>query len=320
MRLAAPGLLALALLLPVLATAGPAAAPGAAADYFVASDGETAHGRVALPAGDARGLIVIAHGYGHQAADHDKHLEDLAALGFVAVAMDYRGAQDGFPLLAGAHDTEAATRDFLARFGLDHATLYSVSMGTAVAGIVLADMPGVFSWWVDSEGLSMLHETWAGATALSPSGNPTAVRAKAAIEEECGGTPATAAPAYLARSAAALAPRFSGLQGAILVHDVNDGLVPHDQGREMEAALVAIGVPTDFYTVLRGDVGHEGTTLTGYAGVNADGLAGHGNESNDTQAMTAISFRLLKDLVTGAYGPPSGHGQFVVDRDLGTLP
>jgi len=305
------------LLLPLVPTH--ASGAGGVQDYFVVADGESAHGRLALPDGAPRGLVVLLHGYDHDADDHDAHLAHLAAQGFVAVAMDYRGAHDGFPLLAGAHDTEAATSDLMARYRFAHATLFSVSMGTAVAGIVLADMPDVFDVWVDSEGLAMLHETWAGASALSPSGNPTAVTAKAAIEAECGGNPAQAPQAYAQRSAALRAPEFRGLRAAILIHDLNDGLVPHDQGREMEAALAAIGVPTDFYTVVRGEPGHEGTTLTGYAGQNVDGLAGHGTEDDDAQAMTQVAFRILDDVVNGAYPLPTGHGQFVTDRDFGML-
>lgn len=305
-----------ALLLPLVPASGSSAG---VQDYVVTADGESAHGRLALPAGEPKGLVVLLHGYNHDADDHDAHLAHLADEGFVAVAMDYRGAHDGFPLLAGAHDTEAATRDLLARFGFEHATMYSVSMGTAVAGIVLADMPGVFDVWVDNEGLAMLHETWAGASALEPTGNPTAVTARAAIESECGGTPATAPEAYLLRSAAVRASEFRGLKAVILLHDTNDGLVPHNQGREMEAALAAQGIPTDFYTVLRGEPGHEGTSLTGYAGLNVDGLAGHGTEDDDAQAMTWISFAILDQVVTGAYELPTAHGQFVVDRDLGML-
>ncbi|MEA3201018.1 MAG: hypothetical protein QOE90_2446 [Thermoplasmata archaeon] len=312
MRAAPAAAIALVLLVPALHAGAPAAG---VSDYFVGG----AHGRLAVPVGAPLGLVVIAHGYAHQAVDHDAHLQRLADEGYVAVAMDF-GPASAFPLRAGADQTEAATRDLLATYGFDHAILYSVSMGTAVAGMVLADMPGVFTYWVDNEGLAMLHETWAGATALSPSGNPTAVTAKAAIEEECGGTPATAETAYLERSAAVRAPEFVGLKGVILLHDTNDGLVPTNQGREMEAALAAVGIPTDDYQVLRGEPGHEGTSLTGYAGVQVDGMAGHGNESDDTQAMTALSFHLLDALVTGRYGVPEGHREYVVDRDLGTLP
>lgn len=314
---AAPAALVLLLVLPALGAAD-APAPGVS-DFFVDVDGASAHGRIAVPDGAAKGLVVVVHGYSHQAVDHDAHLARLAALGYVAVAMDF-GPKAEFPLLAGAHQTEAATDALLAQYGFQHAILYSVSMGTAVAGIVLAERPGVFEYWVSNEGLAMLHETWAGATALSPSGNPTALKAKSAIEAECGGTPAEAPLAYAARSAALRAPEFRGLKGAVLLHDSNDGLVPTNQGRELEAALAAVGVPTDYYQVLRGQPGHEGTSMTGYGSLQVDGMAGHGDESDDAQAMTALSFAVLEDILAGTYELPQGHREFVVDRDLGTLP
>src|SRR5581483_43279 len=277
MRALAIAGLALALLAPTLA-AGGGAPPCASSvgDLVVGS----AHGRIATPCGAPRGLVVILHGYGHQAADHDAHLARLAELGFVAFAMDYSGPVDGFPLRAGALDTEAALAQVRGEWGFSHGVLFSVSMGTAVASMVLADEHGFFTAWVDSEGLSQLAETWAEATALAPA-NGFAKLAAQRIQEECGGSPAVAPGCYHERSAALRAYAFEGLQEAILLHDVNDGLVPYNQGREMEAALAARGVPTEFYTVLRGEAGHEGTTLTSYGGENVDGLAGHGDEGDD---------------------------------------
>jgi len=308
------------LLLTTLPTPIPAQAAGEVSDYTITVDGQTAHGLVATPAGTPLGLVVVAHGYTHTAESHRGHLSELAARGFVAVAMDYRGDIDGFPLSAGAADTMAATGDLAATFGFDAGILYSVSMGTAVAGIVLAEMPGFFTYWVDNEGLAMLHETWAGASALEGSGNPTAVNAKHGIEAETGGTPATHLEAYLARSAVYRAAEFAGLQGVILTHGLNDGLVPYNQGREMQAALAAQGIATDFYTAIRGNEGGEGTTLTGYGGVNVDGVAGHGTESNDAHTLTALSFDLLYRLVEGdASVVPAGR-EVVVDRDFGVLP
>lgn len=308
-------LMALSLLQPVHGSEAPLVE-----DYWVSVEGEQAHGLVARPLGEPTAFVVILHGYTHQAESHRGHLEALAERGALAIAMDYRGPVEGFPLAHGAAETDAAIADLADGQDFPLKVLYSVSMGTAVAGMVLADTPGFFDYWVDNEGLAMLHETWAGASALVGTGNPTAVNAKAGIEAECGGTPADAPDAYVQRSAALRAPEFVGLKGAILVHGLNDGLVPHNQGREMQAALHAIGVPTDFYTTLRGHVGGEGTTLTGYAGGNVDGLSGHGTESDDFHTTTALSFALLYDLVEGdASVLPTGR-EVVTDRDLGTLP
>lgn len=299
-------------LLPLLAPTPALAA--SAQDYVVTVGGEDAHGLLALPDGDVKGIVVIAHGYGHKAASHRGHVERLASLGYAAVAMDYRG--EGFPLRAGADDTLAATRDLMARYPGKPVVLYSVSMGTAVAGIVLAELP-VFDYWVDNEGLSDLPELHTEASLLAPA-NAYAAKAVADMNEECGGAPAQQPACYQQRSAALRAAEFRNLKGVVLTHGLNDGLVPHDQGREMQGALEAAGIPNDFYTVARGNVGGEGTTLTGYGGQNVDGLAGHGTESNDAHALTALSFALLEQVLDGTL-VPSGR-EHVVDRELGTLP
>lgn len=314
----------------LLAPMAPASEPttGLVAPLTVEVDGELAHGLIGTPSGDATALVLVLHGYGHQAESHRDHLQTLADMGAIGVAMDYSGPQEGFPLANGARDSCSAFAPLAAAHPDVPSILYSVSMGTAVAALVFQECP-LFDWWVNNEGLAMLHETWAGASALYASGNPTAVNAKNGIEAECGGTPATAPECYLARSMALQVESIPTwcvpsldvrcLRGVYLTHGLNDGLVPYNQGREMVAALRAHFIPADFYTVVRGNVGGEGTTITGYAGQNVDGLAGHGTESNDAHALTALSFRLLYDLVRGDLAPPTG-ADLVVDRDAGTLP
>lgn len=288
--LAALVLLAAAPLVP--ATGGAMVVP-----YAIDVDGETATGRLGVPAGEPLGLVVLMHGYTHTSASHVGHLQHLADQGWLAVAMDYRGT--GFPLAAGAADTRAAIADLDARHAFPTRVLYSVSMGTAVSALLLPHER--FDAWVNNEGLSMLHETWAGAKALSPSGNPTAVNATRDIEAECGGSPAVAPDCYRARSAALRAAEFD-VGSVVLTHGLNDGIVPYDQGREMVAALRANGIPSDFYTVV-GCPGGEGTTITGYTPAGPLGLAGHGSEANDTHCMTAFSFALLDDVLAGRLVP-----------------
>lgn len=323
---------ALAVLVMLLAVPfAPAPASGAEArvePISIVVEGEVATGLTGIPAGEPRAIVLILHGYGHTSESHRGHLQALAERGAMAVAMDYRGPTTGFPLRAGAADSCAAFLPLHREFWNVPSILYSVSMGTAVAAQVFEKCP-VFDHWVNNEGLAMLHETWAGAAALSPSGNPTAVNAKNGIEAECGGTPATQPVCYAERSMALRVDQIPWsclpysdcrpLRGVHLTHGLHDGLVPYDQGREMVAALRANLIPADFYTVVRGEACQEGTTLLGYAGVSCTGLAGHGSESNDAHTLTKLSFGLLYALVDGTLPPAAGR-ELVVDAGLGTLP
>ncbi|HVM44833.1 MAG TPA: alpha/beta hydrolase [Candidatus Thermoplasmatota archaeon] len=308
----------------LLLAPGATHAAGAAelvSDYRVrVGEPDEARGLLGVPVGEPRGLVVILRGYNHSAESHRGHLQHLAEQGWVGVAMDYTGERDSFPLMAGALDTRDAILDVRATLGLEDkpAHLYSVSMGTAVAALLVPMLPDTFTYWVNNEGLSMLHETWAGAAALSFTRNPTAVRALAAIEEECGGSPAHAPDCYRARSAALRADELSGIAGVVLTHGLNDGLVPHNQGREMVSALRAAGIPSDFYTVVRSSPGGEGTTITGHAGLGGMGLAGHGTESNDAHTLTKLSFELLDQVLEGRLVPSDAERVF--DDELGHRP
>lgn len=310
---AAFALLAALLVLPFAAHAGAPASASVSA-YTAPNGGE---GFVGTPAGTPLGLVVILHGYGHPAADHQAHLLHIAQQGYLAVAMTYTGDVNGFPLRAGADDTNSAIRDLEQQLPAGAPRyLYSVSMGTSVAPMVLSAHS--FDYWVDNEGLSMLGETWTEASILAPA-NAFAKTASDAITVECGGSPAQNPACYQERSMALRVGDIQpGLKGVVLTHGLNDGLVPHNQGREMEAALIAGGIPTDFYTYLRCGAGNEGTTLTGYAlgpAGAADpgaGLAGHGTESIDAHCLTELSFRLLDGVLAGHV--PMGHTEHLVDN------
>jgi hypothetical protein len=102
---------------------------------------------------------------------------------------------------------------------------------------------------------------------------------------------------------------MSYLRSAILVHGVDDGLVPTNQSREMASCLRSVGVPTELYTVLgRGD-GEAGTTLSANVAAplwDAAGLgsyegpiAGHGWEGSDTQLVIRLGFEQLWKLMGG---------------------
>lgn len=304
----------------VLLQALPAEAEGApaVADLVLRVDGEEARGLLAVPSGEPQGVVLVLHGYGHFAESHRGHLAAIAELGFVAAAMDYRGGA-GMQLGTGAADSCAALAHMQTLAPRTPAYLYSVSMGSAVAGMVLAQCPA-FTYWVNNEGMTSITETWAEATLLAPA-NAYAAQAVADIERECGGTPATSAACYAERHALLRVGEFTGLRGIVQTHGVNDGLVPYDQGREMATATRAVGIPTEFFTVVGCAAGREGTTITGYApagGLGGAGLAGHGTESNDEHCLTALSFGLLHDVLVGDLVPTDS--EHVVDGTIGTLP
>lgn len=307
--------LVLVLLATTALPGAPAAGSSLVSDIELTVQGEPAHGLIGVPQGAAAGIVVVLHGYGHVAESHRAHLQHLAEQGYLGIAMDYRGGP-GMHLGAGAADSCAALDHLQTLAPGKTAYLYSVSMGGAVAGMVLATCPE-FAYWVDNEGMTSITETWAEASALAGA-NAYAANAKRDIEAECGGIPAQAPGCYVSRHALTRVPEFTGLAGVVLTHGLNDGLVPYDQGREMVGALRAHGIPSEFYTVVRSGAGAEGTTISGYSPAGGLGLAGHGTESNDAHALTALSFGLLDEILAGTLVPADA--EHVVDSELGTLP
>jgi hypothetical protein len=283
------------------------------------ADGVT--GYLALPAdpGNATVLVVVGHGYGHSAADWQNHLFEMAEHGAIAVAVDYGNWQvryGSFAILSAAHDLRASYPN------LRTTVLFSVSMGAATGGYALATaQPGTFAYWFDAEGATSMDETYVEANAVASQAT-IAEQTVSEIEIECGGThPANAiclAEESTLPHAADIAAE--GLQGAAIVHDVNDGLVPIDQGLEMHAALRAVGVPSTFTTVLRGNDSDLGTTATGYAGEpDVLDLAGHSDESSNTQMVIRTSLNLLDEYLDGLLVPGQS-APVVADSGLGTLP
>ena len=78
---------------------------------------------------------------------------------------------------------------------------------------------------------------------------------------------------------------------------VGDGLVPHDQSREMQVRLRQVGIPVEFFSaVTHGPNSEAGTTLDGYASpvVPHDSpFAGHGSETSNTQLVIKTGFDRL---------------------------
>ena len=311
-------------------------------------NGETATGHYTLPAGSPKGLVVFAHGYGHTSFSWIEHMKRAAREhGLVAVGMDYRGIEitpdsnnDGLPesrgwnAKAGAEDLVAAAQYFqgLCR-SVETTTLFGVSMGANMSGLAVAmaaterakDGSPLFDYWFDIEGAVNVVETYAGARVLAPA-NGTAANALEDIEKEMGGPIEETPETYLDRAVVTHIDEIkaSGVKGVVLVHGLDDGLVPYNQSREMSSLLLQARVPLDFYTVgRRSPQSEQETTATGYVGGQLDPdykspLAGHASEKSTTHIIMVTAFDRLWQLMDENEAP-GVYREFFVDGELGTF-
>jgi pimeloyl-ACP methyl ester carboxylesterase len=307
--------------------------------------GETATGHYSLPDTAPQGLVVFSHGYGHSSHSWKHHLRRVAdQLDVIAVAMDYRGLTflttekapgvpdtQGWDVTKGAEDGIAAARHFEEHCELDTIVNYGVSMGGNTSGLIAAtdvrrgNGDPVFDYWVDIEGATNVSETYTGARLLAPF-NAFAAQAKSDIETEMGGTFEQQPATYLDRSVVTRTKdmKRAGLKGVVLVHGVDDGLVTYDQSRQMQAALRAVGIPAQMFTVvLKSDESERETTLTGYLGSQLDPnyrspLAGHASEMSTTHIVSATGFERLAAIFAGDV--PTCTHEYVVDGQVGTTP
>jgi acetyl esterase/lipase len=280
-------------------------------------------GRYALPESpEPRSLAVMMHGHGNDSCAWRKHLQQAAARGAVAFAVDYTGQDPatryGWRVKEGARDAITVADYFLSRFpSIRTVVLFGVSMGGNSSGLAAAaqasrpDGSPLFDYWVDAEGVNDLIEEYLIARALAPL-NPLAAQATAEIEQDLGGPIESRMQAYLNATNLARVNDIaaSGLKGAVLVQAaVDDGLVPVTQNREMATALRAVGIPTSVFSVLTRGQGEDGTTLSsvvagpvyGAAGLGPyeSPLAGHGWEGSDTQAVIATAMQEVLRLLAG---------------------
>jgi hypothetical protein len=286
-------------------------------------------GFYAVPRTRAKGIVVFAHGYGHTAYSWVEHVKRVARRdGVIAIAMNYHGQRDiapakgeslpssrGWRVSEGAQDSIAAAKLFDRRCrtgGVN--TIYGVSMGGNTSGLVAAaqskDAHGkpLFDYWFAVEPAVNVSETWTEATLVAQSGNTYASNAAADIEQETGGTPAEVPDAYRERTVVARIPDIAaaGLKGVVVVHGLDDGLVPYNQSRELVAGLRAAGVVVDDTTIgSRGDA-DAGTTLSGNVLGQLDQtspFAGHGSEVSTTQLVIATGFAALDALYRRGEAP-----------------
>ncbi|MBW3650601.1 MAG: prolyl oligopeptidase family serine peptidase [Actinobacteria bacterium] len=309
-------------------------------------DGGTATGFYALPPRRPVGLVVFSHGWGHSSFSWTHHLTRVARdLNVITVAMDGRGLRfldtrkpggqpdtRGWPVSAAAEDGIAAARELQGRCPSATTVVnYGVSMGGNTSGLMAAaraqrrDGRPLFDYWIVVEGVTNVTSTYAGARAIA-SGNNTARTAVEDIEAEMGGPIETRPEAYRERSVVTRAGdiRDSKVKGVVLVHGVDDGLVDHGQSQSMRGALVAAGVPTQFFTVTsKTDRTPADDSATGYVGTAVDPayrspLAGHGNEISTVHIVIATGFERLTALFGGQL--PTCTREHVVDGRAGTAP
>jgi acetyl esterase/lipase len=284
-----------------------------------------ADGRYALPDTPApTQLVVMFHGNHNNSCSWRNHLRRAAQeYGAVAVAMDYTGQETrgeienyGWFMRAGAADSIAAAQYFLERYpSITQVFAMGISMGANAAGVAIASPEAVradgsplFDYWVAVEGVHNLIEEYLIIRAVAPV-VPSAVVAQQEMEEENGGTLEEVPDRYVEITNVLRAPDMSYLKGAVMVHAIDDGLVPTTQSREMTLALNAAGVPTHLYTVGGKGDGEAGTTATailmdpllGGAGQEYESpFAGHGWEGSDTHLVTRTGFEQLYALMSGA--------------------
>jgi hypothetical protein len=310
-------------------------------------------GEYVVPAGRPKGLVVFSHGHGHSILSWTWILQHVASEGYIAVAMEYPGTkfddpavpdyanqtgsptdtQDheiGWQVREGSAQAIAAVQQFeSACHHLNTIIDYGVSMGGNTSGLMAearaqrSDGSPLFNLWFNIEGVTNLTEEYLGARALATSGNSTAVTAVGEIEHEAGGPIEQNPSAYIALTVVAHAGEVhaSGIQGVVMVHALDDGLVPTDQTQQMALALTQAGVPVDVTLVGTRKPGSDcnDTTLDGYVlGPCKLPLAGHGFEGSHTQTVIATGLAKLDAILQGG-ARPQGFQEHFLDGMLGQL-
>lgn len=308
-------------------------------DLRIPVDGETATGRYALPAQkNPTTLVVFGHGYSHDSSSWVDHMRNAASEhGVISVTMDYRGTyrdQDGnvrgWFVKEGADDMIAATKVFQDECpSIEETIIFGVSMGGNSTGLAVARSSRennaaadpLFDYWFNIEGAVNVIETYTGASALSSTGNAFAKNAAADIEDEMDGKTLAEDPegyADLAVVSHTDEIAASGVKGIVMVHAIEDGLVPYNQSREFVPLILQTGIPLEMYTAGRHE-GETGTTITGYSGNNSSPLAGHASEKSERHIVMATALARLWELVDDG-APVATYMEYFVDPDAGTFP
>lgn len=297
-------------------------------------EGQQALALVALPRRKPRGIVVFDHGYGHTMESWREHAARTATnLGVIAIAPNYRGqtvpprgqkvASRGWRVAEGAADSIAFVQHFEQRCRPGGTNVvYGVSMGGNTSGLVVAAQPErangtpLFDYWVAVEPAVNVSQTYLGASALAPV-NAFAANAKADVEEAFGGTIAQKPEVYAARTVVARTADIAGagLKGVYVVHGLVDGLVTHNQSRELQSLLRVQRVPLDMWTAVTRKANTEpGTTLDGYVPTGQTSpFAGHASETSTTHVVGVAGFAALDGIYEGV---PFTCGEAVYDGTL----
>ena len=286
--------------------------------------GEELSGVYAAPDDQPDALVVMMHGYGHTSESWIPHVtREAGEHQAVTVAIDYRGdarthdpagldSSRGWNVTAGAEDAIDVTRAFLETCPtIETVVVYGISMGGNSSGLAVASgatradgATPLFDVWFNIEGATDVVETYLGARTLAPV-NQFAAHAQEDIESEMGGPIEETGPEpYLQRSVLYRSEEVaaSGIGRIIMVHAVDDGLVPYNQSREFAERLRQLGIPVELHTVTTRRDGESGTTATGYV-LGAAGqdffTAGHASEASETHVVNRIAFRRLSEVLDG---------------------
>ena len=229
--------------------------------------GTPTYAMVALPAGTPKGLVMYGHGYSEWAFDvtTTEEIESFARDGAIAIAPEYRGTIDppdtadqssdsrGFPVANGALDMNAIAEAALKECPEKVAISSGGSEGGAISGLAVAlneirpNGTPLFDYWVGISPLTDVIPDWVGASALASTDSYYS-NVTADMDAECGGTPAAAPDAYIARSLIFQRAKLkaSGLKGAVVLHSAADFDITPEQPALMVSALRQAGIPTEF--------------------------------------------------------------------------
>ena len=285
-------------------------------------------GRYALPSNPApTALVVMFHGHGNDSCGWRRHLQQAAAHGAIAVAMDYTGQRQspsenyGWFVKEGAADSVQAAQYFLSAYpSITQVFAFGISMGGNSSGLAVASGATrsggapLFDYWIDVEGVNNLTEEYLVARGVAPV-NAGGALAQKEIEEENGGSLEEVPAKYAEITNVARAGDMRLGKGALIINGVDDGLVPTDQSPQMTAALNAVGIPAHQFTVLLRGGAEPGTTgsaivadpLLGAFGQSyTSPSAGHGWEGSDTHLVIKTGFDQLWALLANDSGVTPG--------------